>query len=142
VWWTDLRGKGTRNSPNGAPYSGGSPGRRKPAVEARTGGQGGRRLGRGAAWNGTRARGWVSWAGKRAEGAGTGEVLDGRPGSGGELGGAEVMEVKRGKLESDVHPLWPRKAVDGGGASCGWSSGAGEAMGHGKMAAPLFGPGR
>jgi hypothetical protein len=41
VWWTDLRGKGTRNSPNGALYGGGSPGKREPVVEARTGGRGG-----------------------------------------------------------------------------------------------------
>jgi hypothetical protein len=61
----------------------------------------------------------VGWAGKRAERAGTSEVLAGRPGDDRELGGTEVMEVKMGKLESGVHPLKPRKAVDGGGASCG-----------------------
>jgi hypothetical protein len=100
-----LRGKGTKNSPNGALYGSGSPGRRKPTVEARIGGRGGRRLGRGAAWRYTRARGWLGWALKRAERAGTGEVLDGRLGGGRALGGAEVMEAKRGKLESRVHPL-------------------------------------
>jgi hypothetical protein len=52
-----------------------------------------------------RSSGQVGWAKKWAERAGTGEVLDGRPGGGRELGGAEVMEAKRGKLESDVHPL-------------------------------------
>jgi hypothetical protein len=74
-------------------------------VEARTGGRGGRQLGRGAARRCTRARGWVGWAGKRAERAGTSEVLDDRLGGGRELGGVEVMETKRGKLESAVHPL-------------------------------------
>jgi hypothetical protein len=39
------------------------------------------------------------------ERAGTSEVLDGRPDGGRELGGAEVMEEKRGKLESALHPL-------------------------------------
>jgi hypothetical protein len=38
VWWTNLRGKGTRNSPNGALYDGGSLGRCEPAVEVRTSG--------------------------------------------------------------------------------------------------------
>jgi hypothetical protein len=105
VWWTNLRSKGTKNSLNGALYGGSSPGRHKPVVEERTGGRGGRRLGRGAVRHCTRARGWVGWAGKRVERAGTGEVLDGRPDGGRELGGAEVMEAKRGKLESRVHPL-------------------------------------
>jgi hypothetical protein len=36
---------------------------------------------------------------------GTGEVLNGRLGGGRELGGTEVMEAKRGKLKSGVHPL-------------------------------------
>jgi hypothetical protein len=72
------------------------------------------------------------WARKRAERAITGEVLDGRPGGGRELGGAEVMEAKRGKLESSVHPLQPRKVVDGGGASCGQSGCDGEAVGVAK----------
>jgi hypothetical protein len=39
------------------------------------------------------------------ERASSDEVLDGRPGGGRELGGAEVMEAKRRKLESGVHPL-------------------------------------
>jgi hypothetical protein len=37
--------------------------------------------------------------------AGTGEVLDSRPGDGRELGGVKVMEVKRGELASGVRPL-------------------------------------
>jgi hypothetical protein len=41
VWWTNLRGKGTRNSLNGAPYGSSNPGRREPAVGARTEGRGG-----------------------------------------------------------------------------------------------------
>jgi hypothetical protein len=85
------------------------------AAEARTRGQGGRRLSRGAVRRCTRARGWVGWTGKRAEGAGTGEVLDGRPGGGKELGGMEVMEAKRRKVKSGEHPIYPRKAVEGGG---------------------------
>jgi hypothetical protein len=52
----------------------------------------------------TRARGWVGWAGKWPERAGTDAVLDSRLGSGRELGGAEMMEAKRGKLKSGVHP--------------------------------------
>jgi hypothetical protein len=63
----------------------------------------------------TRSRGRVGWAGKRVERAGTGEVLDGRPGADRELGGAEVIDAKRGKLDSGVHPLEPRKVVDSGG---------------------------
>jgi hypothetical protein len=51
----------------------------------------------------------VGWAGKRAERVGTSEVLAGRPGNHRELGGAEVMEAKMGKLESGVHPLKPQK---------------------------------
>jgi hypothetical protein len=105
VWWTDLRGKGTKNSLNRVIYDGGSLGRPESTVEARTGGRGGRRLGRGAARRCTRAQGRVGWAGKWEERVGTDEVLDGWPGSGGELGGVEVMEAKRGKLESNVHPL-------------------------------------
>jgi hypothetical protein len=50
VWWTDLRGKGTRNSQNGALYDGGSPSGGELVAGAKTGGRGGRRLGRGAAW--------------------------------------------------------------------------------------------
>jgi hypothetical protein len=98
VWWTDLRGKGTRNSPNGTLYGGGSPGRCEQAVEARTGGRGSRRLGQGATRCYTKARGWVGWARKWAKTAGTGEVLEGRSGGGRELGGAVVMEAKMGKL--------------------------------------------
>jgi hypothetical protein len=84
-------------------------------AEAWTGGRGGRRLGWGAARRCTRARGWVGWDGKRAKGVGTGEVLDGRPGGGKELGGVEVMEAKRRKIKSGEHPIYPRKAVEGGG---------------------------
>jgi hypothetical protein len=47
-----------------------------------------------------------------SERTGIGDVLDGRPGGGRELGGTVVMEAKRGKVESGVHPLKPRKAVD------------------------------
>jgi hypothetical protein len=95
VWWTDLRGKGTRNSPNGALYD----------------------------WRSRRqATGLVSCAalyqssrtgrlgGEAAERAGTDAVLDGRLGSGRELGGAEMMEVKRGKLRCA-----PSIAAQGGG---------------------------
>jgi hypothetical protein len=39
----------------------------EPAVEARTGGRGGRRLGRGAARRCTRARGWVGTVGEGLE---------------------------------------------------------------------------
>jgi hypothetical protein len=105
VWWSNLRGKGTGNSPNRALYGGGSLSRGEPAVEARTGGRGGWRLGQGDVWRCTRARGWVGWARKWADRASTDEVLDGRPGGGRELGGAKVMEAKRGKLECGVHPL-------------------------------------
>jgi hypothetical protein len=41
VWWTDLKGKGTRNSPNGSLYDSDSPGKCEPTVEARSGGRGG-----------------------------------------------------------------------------------------------------
>jgi hypothetical protein len=105
VWWNDLRGQGTRNSLNGALYSSGSPGRGGPVVKARTGHRSGCRLGRGAARHCTRARGLVGWVGMQAERAGTNKVLDSRSCGGRELGGAEVMEAKRGKLESGVHPL-------------------------------------
>jgi hypothetical protein len=47
--------------------------------------------------------GRLGW--KATERASTGEVLDGRLGGSREVGGAEVMEAKRGKLESGVHPL-------------------------------------
>jgi hypothetical protein len=102
VWWTNLRGKGTRNSPNGSLYGGGCPRRHEPVMEGRTGGRCDRRLGRGAARHCTRARGPPDWVRKRAERAGTGEVLNGRPGGSRELRG---MEVKRGRLESGVRPL-------------------------------------
>jgi hypothetical protein len=65
VWWTDLRGKGTRNSPNGSLYGSGSPGRRELIVEARIGGRGGRRLGR-------ELRGGVPELGDGSAGLGTG----------------------------------------------------------------------
>jgi hypothetical protein len=68
VWWTNLRGKGTGTSLNGALYDGGSPGGGEPTAGARTGGRGSRRLGRGAARRYIRARGWASWAGEWAEG--------------------------------------------------------------------------
>jgi hypothetical protein len=93
-------------------------------AEAWTGGRGGRRLGWGAARRCTRARGWVGLDGKRAEGVGTGEVLDGRPGGGKELGGMEVMEAKRRKVKSGEHPIYPRKAVEGGGGIGGWETAA------------------
>jgi hypothetical protein len=77
----------------------------EPVVEARISGRGGRRLGRGAVRCCTGARGWIGWARKRVEGAGTGEVLDGRPGGGKELGSMEVMEAKRRKIKSGEHPI-------------------------------------
>jgi hypothetical protein len=69
-------------------------------------------------------------------------VLDNRPGSGRELGGTEVMEAKRGKLKSGVHPLWLHKAVDGGGTSYERSGGGGEAVGAAKWRRPRFKRGR
>jgi hypothetical protein len=69
-------------------------------------------------------------------------VPDNRPGSGRELGGTEVMEAKRGKLKSGVHPLWLHKAVDGGGTSYERSGGDGEVVGVAKWRRPWFKRGR